>query len=388
MLLLAQWIFLEFLDAEFFLEVIPAHEAVLPVVLAVQAASHAASDFVRNRVVFFGDAFHRNAEVEFAVHNVNGFANLHIRDMAYVDHGCIHADASENRAELSANENKALVVFAAEVTVAVTDCDGCDARELLGCPVTAVANSFARLHVVHVADGGLDFHDRLDRQRGRDGTHAVVAVKREARAHHVKVTFGVRERACRTGAMADGRAESVCIEHIDESRKALNLNFCFRVARHVGSSEMREHAFELEMLEAESGADVVEVLSVKAVAIHARVNGEVRLAFRTGFTEELVEGDCRAEVRDGGGQLVFDKVRKVRRRARTEHENRQVHAVLAKQHAFADVGNAEVVSTAELSGKRAGEASVAVRVGLDREQNLCGSRNLASDKLNVVAESV
>ena len=205
-----------------------------------------------------------------------------------------------------------------------------------------------------MADGGLDFHDRLDRQCGRDCSHAVVAVKREAWAHHVEMAFGMRERACGTRAMANGRAESVGIEHIDETRKALDLNFCFRVARHVGSSEMREHAFELEMLEAEGRADVVEVFGIKTVAVHARVNSEVCLAFRACFTEELVEGNSSTEVRDGGGQLGFDKVRKVRRRAGAEHENRQVHAVLAKQHAFANVGDAEVVGTTELGGERAG----------------------------------
>ena len=308
--------------------------------------------------------------------------------MAYIDHGRIHADASENRAELSANEDKTLVVFAAEVTVAVTDSDGCDARELLGGPVTAVADGFAGLHVVHVADGGLDFHDRLDRQSAWDGTHAVVAVKREAWAHHVEVAFGVRERSCRTGTMADRRAESVCVKHIDESCKALNLNFCFRVARHVGCSEMREHAFELEMLEGEGCADVIEVLGVKTVAVHASIDGEVSLAFCASLTEELVKSNCGAEVCDGCGQLVFDKVGEIRWCAGAENENRQVHAVLAKQHAFADVGDAEVVGTASLGGKRAGEASVAVGVGLDGEQNLRGSRNLASDKLNVVAEGV
>ena len=312
-----------------------------------------------------GNAFHRDAEVEFAVHDIDRFANLHIRDVAHVNHCRIHADASKNWAELPADKNKPFVVFATEVTVTVTDGDGCDACELLGRPVATVADRFAGLHVVHVADGRFDFHDRFDRPRRRACTHAVVTVKRKARANHVEMAFGVSERACRTRTMADGRAESVGVEHIDESRKTLDLYFCFRVAGHIGGREMREHAFELEMLEGERCADVIEIFGVKTITVHACINGEMRSASRSRFSKELVEGDCRAEIRDRCGQLEFDKVGKVRWRAWAKYKYGQVHAVLSKNHSFADVGDSQIVCTAEFGGERAGEASVTVGVRFD-----------------------
>ena len=50
--------------------------------------------------------------------------------------------------------------------------------------------------------------------------------------------------------------------------------------------------------------------------------------------------------------------------------------------------NPQVVRTAELRGKRAGEAPVPVGVGLHGQQNLRVCRNLAADELDVVAECV
>ena len=188
--------------------------------------------------------------------------------------------------------------------------------------------------------------------------------------------------------MANFRAKTFSFKNVDKAREPLNLHFGLGIPRHVGRSKVREHSLELEVLERKRCADVVKVFGIKAVAVHASVNSEMSLAFCTSFTKELVKGHCSADVGNGCRELVFNKVRKVRRCARTKHENRQVHAVLAKQHAFADVGDTEIVGTTELGCKRAGEASVAVRVGLDGEQNFCRSRNLASDKLNVVAESV
>ena len=114
----------------------------------------------------------------------------------------------------------------------------------------------------------------------------------------------------------------------------------------------------------------------------------MRLAGGARIAKVLVERHCRTDVRDGGGQLEFYEVGEVGRSAGTEYENRQVHAVLAQQHAFANVGHSQVVGTAEFGGKRAGEAPVAVGVGLDGQKNLGIRRNLAADKLDVVAEGV
>ena len=66
----------------------------------------------------------------------------------------------------------------------------------------------------------------------------------------------------------------------------------------------------------------------------------------------------------------------------------EVHAVLAQEHAFVDVGYAEVVGTAELGGKRAGEAPVAVGVGLHGNQDLRVGGNLAPDEFDIVAQGV
>ena len=170
--------------------------------------------------------------------------------MAYVYHGGVHTHAAKNRAELSANEYETLVVFSAQITVAVTDGDGGNAGGLLCHPVAAVAHGFAGLYIVDVADSGLDSHDGFDRPGGRSCTHAVVAVKGKARAHHVKVAFGVGERACRARAMANLGAESFGFQNVDQACKALNLNFGLRVPRHVGGSQVREHAFEVQVLEA------------------------------------------------------------------------------------------------------------------------------------------
>ena len=188
--------------------------------------------------------------------------------------------------------------------------------------------------------------------------------------------------------MANGRAESVGIQNIDESRKALDLDFSFRIPRHVGSSKMREHSLELEVLERKRRTDVVEVLSVKAVTVHARVNRKMRLAGRTGFAKELVKSHRCAEVGNRRRELEFDEIGEVCGSAGTEHKNRQVHAILAQQHALTDVSDTQIVCTTKLGGKRAGEASVSVGIRLHGEQNLCRSGNLASNESNVVAESV
>ena len=165
------------------------------------------------------------------------------------------------------------------------------------------------------------------------------------------MAFGVRKGACGTGTVADGRTESVCIEYIDEARESLDLDFRFRVARHVGSGEMREHPFELEMLEGKCRADVVKVFGVESVTVHARVDCEMCLAGRSCFAKELVKGYGCAEVRNRSRKLELDEVSKICRRARAEYEYRQVHAVLAKQHAFADMGDSQIVRTAEFSGE-------------------------------------
>ena len=67
----------------------------------------------------------------------------------------------------------------------------------------------------------------------------------------------------------------------------------------------------VEMLEAEGCADVVEVFCIKAVAVHARVNREMRLAGRTGFAKELVKSHRGAKIRYRSRQLEFDKVGEV-----------------------------------------------------------------------------
>ena len=128
-------------------------------------------------MVVIGHAFHRNAEVQFTVHHIDCFADLHIRNVAHVDHGGIHTHAAKNRAELSANEHETLVVFATQVTVAVTDGNRCNAGGLLGHPVTTVAHSFSNFHIVNMANGRLDSHHRLNRPWRRCCTHAVVTVK-------------------------------------------------------------------------------------------------------------------------------------------------------------------------------------------------------------------
>ena len=151
---------------------------------------------------------------------------------------------------------------------------------------------------------------------------------------------------------------------------------------------MREHPFELEVLERKRCTDIVEVFSVKTITVHARINREMSLASRAGFTKELVKRNRSAEIGNRRRQLEFNEVGEIRRSARTKHKNRQVHAVLAKQHAFADVRDTKIVGATKLGGKRTGEAAMAVGVRLDREQNLCRSRNLASDKLNIVAKGV
>ena len=370
------------------LEVIPAHEAVFPEVLAVQAAGHAARQLVRDGVVVVGDAFHRNAEVEFSVHHVDGFADLYVGDVAHVDHRRIHAHAPENGAYLVPDHHEALVVFTAQVAVAVTDGDGGDAGGLLCHPVTAVADRLAGFHVVDVADGRFNFHDGLDGPRRGRGAHAVVAVEGEARAYHVEMAFGVRERACGAAAVADFGAQAFGFEHVDQPSKALDLDFGLGVPRHVGCGEVREHAFKMQVAQAEGRADVVEVLGIESVTVHAGIDGEVRLAGRSRFAQELVEAHGRADVRDGGGELEFHEVGKVGGCAWAEHQDGQVHSVLAKQHAFADMGDSQVVCTAELGGKGAGEAPVSVRIRLYGKQDFRCRGNLALDKLNVIAKCV
>ena len=339
-------------------------------------------------MVVVGDTFHRNAEVELAVYHVDSFADLHVGNVAHVDHRRVHADASENRANLVTDHHEALVVFAAQVAVAVTDGDGRDAGGLLCHPVAAVTDSLAGLHVVNVADGALDFHDGLDGPRGGCCPHAVVAVERKARAYHVEVALGARERACGTAAVADFGAESFGFQHVHESRESLYLDIRLRVPRHVGRGEVREHPLEFQVLEAQSRTNVVEVFGIETVAVHARINCEVRLAGRPRFAQELVERHCGTDVRDGCRKLELHEVGEVCGSAGAEHQDRQVHAVLAEQHALADVGDTQVVRTAELCGKRAGEAPVPVGVGLHGQQNLRVCRNLAADELNVVAECV
>ena len=188
--------------------------------------------------------------------------------------------------------------------------------------------------------------------------------------------------------MANLGAKSFRFKHIDQARKALNLNFGLRVPRHIGGRQVREHAFEVKVLEAEGRANVVKVFGVKTIAVHAGIDREVGLAGSSRIAQELVECHGGTNVRNSRSQLEFDKVGEVSRSAGAKYQNRQVHAVLAKQHAFANVGDAQVVSTAELGGKGAGEASVAVRVRLYWQKDLRIGRNLAPDKLNVVAECV
>ena len=188
--------------------------------------------------------------------------------------------------------------------------------------------------------------------------------------------------------MTDFRTEAFRFKHVHEPREALDLDIGFRVPRHVGCGEVREHAFELETLEAERRADVVEVLGIETVAVHAGINRQMRLAGRARFLEELVERHGRANVRNGGSELEFDEVGEVCGRAGAENQDGQVHAVLAKQHPFADVGDSEVVSATELGGKRAGETPVSVGIGLHWQENLRVRGYLAADKLNVIAEGV
>ena len=316
-------------------------------------------------MVVVGHAFHRNAEVQFTVDHVHRFSDLYVGDVAHVDHGGVHAHTAKNRAKLSANRYKAFIILTTQITVTITDSDRCDACGLLCGPVASITHGFTGLYVVDMANGRLDSHHRFNRPGRGCCTHAVVAVKGKARAHHVKVAFGVGEGACRTRAMANLRAKSFGFQHVDKARETLDLDVRLRVPRHVGRGEVREHPFKMQALEGECRADVVEVLGVEAVAVHARIDGEVRLAGRPRFLEVLVERHGGTDVRDGGGQLELDEVGEVRGSAGAEYENRQVHTVLAEQHSFADVGHSQVVGTAELGGKRAGEAPVAVRIGLD-----------------------
>lgn len=151
---------------------------------------------------------------------------------------------------------------------------------------------------------------------------------------------------------------------------------------------MREHAFEFDVLQVQYGTDAVEVLGVEPVAVHAGVDFDVGLACGTGFSQELVEQLGGAEVRNGGGQLKFYEVGEVGRRAGAEYQDGQVHAVLAQQHAFANMGDTKIVGTAELGGEGTGETAVSVRVGFDRKQNLRIGGDLAPDELDVVAQGV
>ncbi len=327
-------------------------------------------------------------EIELAVHDIDRFADLHIGDVAHVDHRRVHAHAAENRANLPTNHHESLVVFPAQVAVAVTDGDCRDSGRLLGHPVAAVADRFPRLHDVDVPDGTLDFHDRTDGVRGGNRTHAIVAVKREAGADHVEMAFGVRERACRAATVANWRADTFGFQNIDQAAETLYLNVRLGVARHVGRGEVREHPLEFDMLEVKRRADAVEIFGIKAVAVHARVYCKVGTACRPRFLQELVKELRRAEVRNRGGQLKFYKIGEVGGSAGAKHQDREVHAVLAQEHAFVDVGYAEVVGTTELGGKRAGQAPVPVGVCLHGNQDFRIGGDLAPDKLDIVAQGV
>src|SRR5574344_941983 len=219
-LLIPEREFLVFRNVELFLEFVPAEETVLPVVATVQAARHAGRDLVRNRVVEFRERFHGNRVVRFSVHDVHRFADLNVGNLAHVDHRRVHADAPEDGAELVSDEHEARVVFAAQITVAVTDRDRRDLGGLLRYPVLTVRNAFAHGDFVNRADGRLDLHHRLERPLARTGAHRIVTVKDEARAHHVEMAFRVEQRARGTGAVADLRTQTVAFEHVQEVRVA------------------------------------------------------------------------------------------------------------------------------------------------------------------------
>ena len=93
---------------------------------------------------------------------------------------------------------------------------------------------------------------------------------------------------------------------------------------------MGEHPFETQILEAERRTDVVEVFGIKAVAVHAGIDGEVGLAGGFRLAQELVECHSGADIRNGCSQLEFNKVGEVRRCAGAEYQNRQIHSVLAE----------------------------------------------------------
>src|SRR5574344_52496 len=219
-LLIPEREFLVFRNVELFLEFVPAEETVLPVVATVQAARHAGRDLVRNRVVEFRERFHGNRVVRFSVHDVHRFADLNVGNLAHVDRRRVHADAPEDGAELVSDEHEARVVFAAQITVAVTDRDRRDLGGLLRYPVLTVRNAFAHGDFVNRADGRLDLHHRLERPLARTGAHRIVTVKDEARAHHVEMALRVEQRARGTGAVADLRTQTVAFEHVQEVRVA------------------------------------------------------------------------------------------------------------------------------------------------------------------------
>ena len=151
---------------------------------------------------------------------------------------------------------------------------------------------------------------------------------------------------------------------------------------------MGEHSFDFQMLQGEDPADRIEVVKAYTVAVHPRVDRKVSLAVQIVFFEVLVEGDGGLQVGKSRGQLKFDKVREVSRNARSENQNRKVHAVLAKEHTFGKMGDTQKIRSAVLCRISAGEGAVAVAVRFHGKENFRLLRNGLSDKLNVARESV
>ncbi len=191
--------------------------------------------------------------------------------------------------------------------------------------------------------------------------------------------------------MADLGADAFVGEKLHEIREPVDLPLCARVGfpvEHVGRREMREHAFDIEMPERENFADRVKVVKAYAVAVHSRVDREMRLRGKAGLFEIPVKGLGGFQVRKRGRETKFHEIGKVCRNAWPENENVQIHAVLPKKHSFRKVRHAQKIRTAVFCRKGTGERSVTIAVRLDGQQDLRIFGNGLSDELDVALESV
>ena len=191
--------------------------------------------------------------------------------------------------------------------------------------------------------------------------------------------------------MANFGTDAFVCQKFDEVRKTVNLAlraFVRCLVEHVGSGEMGEHTFHFEMLQGQNLADCIEVVKAYPVTMHARVDGEVCLTMQIVFFEILVESHRGLQVGKGGSQLEFDEVREIGRNAGTEDENRKIHAVLAEQHAFGKVRDAQKIRPTVFSSVSAGQRTMTVAICFHGKENLCLFGNGFTDKLNIARESV